>query len=301
MRNVTIKRRKSFVGCLLKARVYVRDELYPDTYINRCPYRFLGILRNGEEQTFLVPDEAVEILVASDPLMKGVYNDRVCIEAGIDPVVLSGSCEMGLGFVFDGVANEQRTQTLKKKKKKGIIFLIVSVIIGVVLGNIVGTLMGNTVGSLIGSTLPPESSQTESKEPKEFAVHELRISLTEAFSKMEIDGFSACYANQNTVVMVLREDFSNFDGAQDYTLEEYGNLLLTANELTEAKLTVSDNMGEFQYSRTNSGTTYRYFSFIYKSEQAFWFVQFGVEEVNADATYDQCRSWAQTVTFAENV
>ena len=61
MRNLTIKREKSFVGCLTKARVFVCDELTGDTKINGDKCYKIGDLKNGEEKTFAIGDEETKI------------------------------------------------------------------------------------------------------------------------------------------------------------------------------------------------------------------------------------------------
>lgn len=43
--------------------------------------------------------------------------------------------------------------------------------------------------------------------------------------------------------------------------------------------------------------TYKYFSFVYKSNDAFWLVQFATLAENADDYSSQIFEWAKTVTF----
>ena len=49
MRKLTIKRQKSFVGCLAALKVCIEDHISPDMEINNLPCRMLGKLKNGEE------------------------------------------------------------------------------------------------------------------------------------------------------------------------------------------------------------------------------------------------------------
>ena len=50
MRNLTIKRTKSFVACLAKMKIYVEDPTSNEICINNTPCRKLGDLKNGEEK-----------------------------------------------------------------------------------------------------------------------------------------------------------------------------------------------------------------------------------------------------------
>lgn len=52
MRNLTIKRAKSFVGCLAKMKIYIEDPAAGDTEIGGVSCRRLGELKNGEERPF---------------------------------------------------------------------------------------------------------------------------------------------------------------------------------------------------------------------------------------------------------
>ena len=49
MRNLTIKRNKTFVGSAMKVRVYIEDANSADIVLNAVSYRFLGTLKNGED------------------------------------------------------------------------------------------------------------------------------------------------------------------------------------------------------------------------------------------------------------
>ena len=49
MRNLTIHREKTFVGSLVKLKVYIEDTLVNELEINGIPCRKLGDLKNGEE------------------------------------------------------------------------------------------------------------------------------------------------------------------------------------------------------------------------------------------------------------
>jgi hypothetical protein len=52
MRNLTIKREKTFVGSLMKVHVYIEDHFNSEITINNVPCRKLGDLKNNEEKTF---------------------------------------------------------------------------------------------------------------------------------------------------------------------------------------------------------------------------------------------------------
>ena len=69
MRNLTIKRTKSYVACLAKMKVYIEDRVSGDLVINGVSCRKLGTLKNGEEAT--------RIAISSSGWSKLVFNGNV--------------------------------------------------------------------------------------------------------------------------------------------------------------------------------------------------------------------------------
>lgn len=138
MRNVIIKRNKSFVGCLAKLKVYIEDYTYGETKIGGVPCRKLGTLKNGEEKAFLIPDNAAKIFVIADSLSKNFCNEFYNLPEGQYDIYLSGQCRYnpasGNAFRFDGVTDESVIKNRKKGTKIGIVVLILAIIVGFIIG-----------------------------------------------------------------------------------------------------------------------------------------------------------------------
>lgn len=138
MRNVIIKRNKSFVGCLSKLKVYIEDYTYGETKIGGVPCRKLGTLKNGEEKAFLIPDNASKIFVIADSLSKNFCNEFYNLPEGQYDIYLSGQCRYnpasGNAFRFDGVTDESVIKNRKKGTKIGIVVLILAIIVGFIIG-----------------------------------------------------------------------------------------------------------------------------------------------------------------------
>ena len=79
MRNLTIKRQKSFVACLGKMKVYIEDPMANDLVIKGVYCRKLGDLKNGEEKTFQIGDNAAKVFVIADALSKDFCNEFILI------------------------------------------------------------------------------------------------------------------------------------------------------------------------------------------------------------------------------
>lgn len=289
MRNLIIKRNKSFVGCLGKLKVYIEDPTANDLTINGVTCRKLGTLKNGEEKVFQVESNSAKVFVIADKLSKGFCNEFFTVPAGDYDFFLTGECKYnpatGNAFRFDNVVDEEVLKNRKKGTKIGIIVLIVAIIVGFAIG-----FVGADFGFL-----------DSTPEPKQFTVEEMQITLTDDFLSMPMGDFDACYGTEDVAILVLREDFELMEGFSDYTLEEYGELLLEAYELKGiSELQTVEGITYFEYEAdADEDETYYYFSTVYKSNDAFWSIQFAVLTEDADYYIPQFIEWAKTITFEE--
>jgi hypothetical protein len=85
---------------------------------------------------------------------------------------------------------------------------------------------------------------------------------------------------------------------EDYTLEEYAELLVEANGLS-SDVKIKDGMTFFDYQKKSSKDQkiYRYRAYVYKSDDAFWMIQFAIETKNYDDYADSIDEWARSVSF----
>lgn len=289
MRNLIIKRNKSFVGCISKFKVYIEDYVSGDTTINGVPCRKIGTLKNGEQKTFTINDNATKVFVIADKLSKNFCNEFSNIPEGQADVYLSGQCRYnpaaGNAFRFDGVTDEEVLKNRKKGTKLGIVVLIIAALVGFAIG-------------FAKNGLTPNDSTPQ---PKDFSVEEMQITLTDEFLSIPTGDFDACYSTEDVAVLVLREDFKLIEDFGDYTLEEYGQLLLQTYELDGvSELETYEGITYFEYEAdADVNETYYYLSTIHKSEDAFWSIQFTVLTEDADDYIPQFIEWAKTITFTE--
>ena len=88
------------------------------------------------------------------------------------------------------------------------------------------------------------------------------------------------------------------EGFEDYSLEEYGDLVLKNNSLTVPLKNIDGLLGfEYEYENPDTKDIYKYFSFVYKTDDAFWMVQFAVLTDNVDEYGSKITEWAKTVSF----
>lgn len=285
MRNLTLKRRKSFVGCLAKMKIYIEDPTANELIINGVPCRKLGDLKNGEEKTFSIGEQAAKIFVIADTLSRGFCNEYYSLPAGQEDISLSGQNKLnpasGNAFRFDGNESEGIAENRKKGNKKGLIILIIAALIGMAVG--------------FGAT-----SLLLSPSEQRFSAEEMSITLTNEFRETEAANYTAAYDSRNVAVFALKESFSLAEGFEDLTLKEYADLVKQANNLRSAKTQTENGLTYFEYDFTNPETKeeYHYFSYVYKADDAFWLIQFTTLTNNRDTYAPKISAWAQSVTFS---
>lgn len=281
MRNLTVERTKSFVGCLAKAKIYIEDGS-GDTAINGVNCKFLGALKNGEKQTFAIPQEQVRIFVIADKLSRNFCSEVYTIQAGEEDVFLSGRNRFNPGagnaFRFDGNSDSQAAANRRKGTRIGWIVLAAAVVVG----GIVGFILANPGAS---------------GEPKEFYYEGMGITLNDYFKETSANGFNACYQSKDVAVFVLRETLE-----EDYSLDEYGQMVISVNELEDtAQLKHLGGLTFFEYDYTNqdNGDSFSYFAAVYKNGEDYWMIQFACREKDRQSYIDAFKSWAQSVRFEE--
>ena len=288
MRTLTVRRRKVLTGCTAKARVYIEDPENPEITIDRTPCRKLGELKNGGEQSFAIGDEAAKIYVIADRLTKGLSGEYFQLPEGDEDVVLTGQYQTTLGgglFQFD---NNETADVLKARKKKtviGAIILVVALAVGLSAGRVCG---GGAARKLVSA-------------PKDFSSDGMTITLDKGFAEDSVLGFTACYRSKDVYVLALKEAFDSFPGAEQLSLEEYGKIILEGNELTDVQLTTFDGIPGFEYENfdEDSGDTFHDRTFLYKTDDAFWMIQFLTYKETFSGVEKEINGWAKTVRFEQ--
>ncbi len=135
--------------------------------------------------------------------------------------------------------------------------------------------------------------------PLKFTCKEMSITLTDSFKETSFEGFTVCYDSPDAAVLVLQESFDYMDGLEDLTLEQYRDLVSSANPDTEITPVQIEGMYcmEHTYYDSKAKENYSYLSFTYKSEEAFWLIQFSCSTEKYEELKPTFISWAKTVTF----
>lgn len=269
----------------MKMKIYIEDPLKPDMTVNETPCRKLGVLKNGEAAVFEIGENEAKVFVIADKASKGFCSDFYQLPSGCEDIALTGENKFnpfaGNPFRFDGNLNPEALNNRKKGAKKGKIIFIAALIVGFIIG----------LAAAMGSG--------EAK-PKEFSHDGMTITLTDEFRKTEAEGFSACYESPEAAVLVIKESFDPAGGYGEYTVEDYGELVLQNNTDISAEIQNDSGLTYFVYTAAVPETddTYFHFAALYKSDDAFWIVEFAAPQENAESYAGQFAEWAKSVKFA---
>ena len=295
MRKLTIRRSKSFVACLMKVKVYIEDPFVNELTIDGVPCRKLGDLKNNEEKAFEIGDGQAKVFVIADTLSKDYCNDSFQLPAGQDDIFLSGKNTFnsaGNAFRFDNNDSPEVLKARKKGAKKGLVIWIVAIVVGfaVGFGAVSFALSGVSVFNFL------TNSKTEAKV---FAENGMSITLTNEFRELDVDTFTNCYESDEVAVFALKEEFSMLDGSEDYTLTQYGELVLKNNGMDSFELQTADGLTYFEYESTipDTNDVFTYFSFIFKTDDAFWLIQFATKTEDVKEVSPSIVEWAHSITF----
>ncbi len=289
MRKLTIHRTKRFIACLVTLKVYIEDPNVCDLVINELPCRKLGELKNGETKTFEIGNNAARVFVIADRFSKGYCNEYYKLPAGEEDIELFGENKfnpaVGNAFRFEGVTDPEVLENRKKGRKKGRIVLITAILVGLVTGFFAGVI-----------------AASEPVEDQIFTTGGVSITLTNEFQEEQLADFVACYGSVDVAVFVRSASFAAEPELKNYSVEQYAEQVYKLNEHDVPKGVQSDNgltFYEYQHHNPEDGITYCYFTYIYKTENAFWIVQFATPDIEVENYRDSITQWAKSVTFEE--
>lgn len=292
MRNLKIKRTKSFVAAFATVQVYIEDTVTGEIKINDVPCRKLGTLKNGEEKTFSIGESATKVFVIADKLSKDFCNEFYPLPEGQEDIFLSGQNKYNLtsgnAFRFDNNNSEAVIANRKKNTRKGALILILALIVGFIYGFL------STSGLFSGKEISA----------KEFSASGMTLTLTNEFAQEDFEEFTAVYSSEEVAVFTYKDAFNAFEGLEDYTLDQYMDIVLEGNTLSsDIDMKEKDGLIYAVYDYTNPSTknTHRYFLYVYKASDAFWIIQFATLTELADAYEEKIVEWAKSVKFSNDI
>ncbi len=133
---------------------------------------------------------------------------------------------------------------------------------------------------------------------KTFEKAGMQITLTSKFYEKEILSQTAYYESTDSIVTAVKEEFSIADGVEDYTVSDYTDIVLEANNVTA---NVNTREGKdylyFTYEKQVSGKDFYYLATTHKGPDAFWLIQFACLVSDKGSKTETFLKWADSVTF----
>lgn len=132
---------------------------------------------------------------------------------------------------------------------------------------------------------------------KVFTAEGISLTLTEAFDEAEEDGFYLCYGARDAAFFGEKILFSDEEGLEDYSLNEYAELLYEYIEDEQtAPLAYDGSIPVIEYTATgDDGTEYAYYTAVYKGVDAFWYLQWTCETEVYEEYKPYFVNWARLV------
>lgn len=127
-----------------------------------------------------------------------------------------------------------------------------------------------------------------------FSGNGFSITLNSSFVEKELASMTAYYESQKVIVTVLKEELSLFSGYDVDTLNDYAELVISANSLENVDVLEKDGLVYFEYEKSTNGKDFKYLATVHKGSDAFWLVQFASESKNYDTLRSDMEGYAKS-------
>lgn len=135
-----------------------------------------------------------------------------------------------------------------------------------------------------------------SKKPHTFYTEDFTITLNSSFTIDEDDCFDMIYVTKFCYVGFSEYDYESYPEIADVSAEDYCDMLVKINPIAEYDIVKDGDLIYVEFEEKLE-TKYTYRIYVYKTDEAFWLVQFSSPTKKHDvwsANYDE---WAKSVKF----
>lgn len=144
------------------------------------------------------------------------------------------------------------------------------------------------------------AEKDEGVAPKDFSSNGMTITLTNEFSQKDEEGFTVCFDSGAIVIFCLREEFQIKNGLFEMSAEDYAQSVREVNaDLDTSDVYTKDGYAYIEYDFNNLllGKTFSYYCTVFKTEDAFWMIQFSCEKFAYETFKPKFEGWAKTIVF----
>ena len=134
---------------------------------------------------------------------------------------------------------------------------------------------------------------------KTYISHGLSVTMNDDFKEKSIVSQTVYLESTEAVFSALKEDFSALEAinlGKNASIKEYAEAVV-ANNNGDYEIKEEDGLTYFEYEKTVSGKDFYYLACVYKSDDAFWLINFASETSNKEKYQPLFKRWAKTVKF----
>lgn len=134
---------------------------------------------------------------------------------------------------------------------------------------------------------------------KTYTVNGISVTMNDSFYEKDLVSQTAYLESQNAIFTALKEEFTELEAVgitKDSTLKDYAEAVKAANSFT-GNIIEKDGLVYFTYEKDISGKSFFYLATVYKTDDAFWLVNFACESKNKEEFEPKFIEWAKTVEF----
>ena len=144
----------------------------------------------------------------------------------------------------------------------------------------------------VGCSLTEEATKT-------YSANGVKVTMKDGLTEKTNMNFTTYLEGTDVMFTALKESFDitkqiNLD--ENSSVREYTEKVLQANGLNET-INEKDGLTYFTYEKEISGTKYFYFATTYKSNDAFWLINFACLAKDKAKYESKFIKWAKTVEF----
>ena len=146
------------------------------------------------------------------------------------------------------------------------------------------------------------------KSEKEFRFQEMVLTLDSSFSERNVDNYedrTTFFSLSAVSVIIIKESFAEMEqegvnNPGQFSVKDYQGAFIDSNDYAATTADI-DGLSAFTYESTDEDGSYKFLVCIYKSETAFWSVQFLSLAEDYDKNEAQFIEWAKAIRFEATV
>ena len=203
------------------------------------------------------------------------------------PTGLSLDCSEESGMVEpirepeSNSASEEAAAKSEKKMivKRSLVIFLCTMLIGILIGFAVTSIIMTVNGS----------------KEQDFNASYMTITLNRGFEKKSSAGVVAAFISGDVSIFVNRINPS--DTSKTMSETEYAEMLIEHNQFTETEVEEDDGLCYFIAKQSDGAAQMLHYTYVYKTEDDFWLVEFAIKEGASSKKIDNISKWAHSVKF----